>query len=71
MTHCSSGPRVACSLSRALLALGRDSTLRRSYLRRQWQGSHPPSDTYQTASGKIPRQMKIAIERSAIHIDES
>jgi hypothetical protein len=67
MTHCSSSPRIACSLSRALLALSRDSTLRRSYLRRQWQGSHPRS---QTAPSQIPRHMKIATERSVIHSNE-
>lgn len=67
MTHRCRGPRVACSLNRALLALGRDNGLRRSYLRRRWQGSDTSCCTYQTARGKILRQMKIAIARSAIH----
>jgi len=71
MTHCSSRSQISCSLNCALLALGRDNALRRSYLRRRWQSCHPPSDTYRTASGKMPRQKKTAIERSAIHTDAS
>jgi hypothetical protein len=52
------------------LALGRDNGLRRSYLRRRWQGSDTACCTYQTAEGKILRQMKIAIEHSAIDLNE-
>lgn len=62
MIHCSIRSQIACSLNRALLGLGRDNALRRSYLRRRWQSCHPPSDTYRTASGNMPRRKKTAIE---------
>jgi hypothetical protein len=45
---CDSGRRVSYTLERAILAIGRDSALRRRYLRKRWQGSHsiemPPSE---------------------------
>lgn len=37
---CDSGCRVPRSLDRALVALGRDSVLRRKHLRTRWQGRH-------------------------------
>jgi hypothetical protein len=71
MTYRCTGPRIACSLNRALLALGRDNGLRRNYLRRRWQGSDTACCTHHTARAKILRQLKFAIEYSAIHLKET
>jgi hypothetical protein len=35
---CDSECRISCALDRAILTIGRDSALRRQYLRKQWQG---------------------------------
>jgi hypothetical protein len=71
MTRCSCEAPFSCSLDRAIFTLGRDCALRRSHLRKRWQDSHPLSGTNQTASGKMPRQTKTAIEHPAIHTNES
>ncbi|SDO06827.1 hypothetical protein SAMN04488061_0173 [Filomicrobium insigne] len=61
---------IVCSLNRALLALSRDDGLRHSYLLRRWQSPDIASCRYQTSRGTVLRQMKIAVERSAIHVNE-
>jgi hypothetical protein len=71
MTRFSREVHSSCSLDRAFLTLGRDSVLRRSYLRKRWQSSHRPSGAYQTAPRPIARQLNIAIEHPAIHINET
>lgn len=37
---CDRDCQVSCVLDRAILTIGRDSALRRQYLRRRWQGYH-------------------------------